>query len=135
MRIKNLFFNLIIVAMCVLLLISGGFFFLSLHDYMSAYHIEGTSLLYAIQDEDYGRLVELAKRSQAAENEPTKIQEECYAVAAYFEAASYYKAYLLAGENEKAEKKAGIMEEQMEQMGEFSYLAEEICKRLELEIR
>lgn len=84
---------------------------------------------------DSGRYVDNIKYMY--ENKINDVKEnteltQCYAVAEYFEAASLYKAYVSSGNNDKAQKYLDVMEKAYSEMGDVSYLAEDIDTRLEI---
>ena len=102
-------------------------------DYYKDYHPKEESFLYALEDGDYSRMVEMMYRNEVAGVETSEIYEECYAIARYYEAATYYKAYKNAGDIPRASEKKELMKKQIALMGELSGYAEDIDKMLELE--
>lgn len=90
------------------------------------YYPKEESFLYSLQQKEYAAMVEMMYRNQAMDVKSNATFEECYAVAKYYEAATYYKAYKFDGNQELAMKKKAIMDEQILQMGELSYAAEDI---------
>ena len=133
MKIKNTVINIVIGILCFVFVIVSFFTFAEAMDYYRDYHPKEDSFLYAIEDGDYSRLVEMMYRNEAAGVETSEIYEECYAVARYYEAATYYKAYKNAGDMPRAVEKKEIMEKQIPLMGELSGCAEDIDKMLKLE--
>lgn len=90
------------------------------------------SLLGNIERGQYGNLVSNVYDNEICNVKVTANMAECYAVAHYFEAASFYKVYLQNGYTEKAEEKKKIMEEQKQFMGDLAYTVEEIDEKLGL---
>ena len=133
MKIKNTIINIIIGGLCFVFVILSFITFAEAMDYHRDYHPGEDSFLYAIEDGDYSRLVEMMYRNEVAGVETSEIYEECYAVARYYEAATYYKAYKNAGDMTRAQEKKQIMEGQISRMGELSGCAEDIDKMLKLE--
>lgn len=133
MKIKNTIINIVIVGLCFVFGILSIVTFTEAMDYYRDYHPGEDSFLYAIEDGDYSRMVEMMYLNEAAGVETSEIYEECYAVARYYEAATYYKAYKNAGDMARAQEKKQIMERQISRMGELSGCAEDIDKILKLE--
>lgn len=82
---------------------------------------------------DSGRYVDNIKYMY--ENKINDVREnteltQCYAVAEYFEAASLYKAYVIKGNADKAQKYLEVMAKAYSEMGDVSYLAEDIDAKL-----
>lgn len=132
--IKEHIFNIIIVILCIVLVITT---FVTMNDFinrMNVYYYDEKDFLYCIQREDYYEMVEYMYRNEANDERVTKGMEECYAVARYYEAASMYKAYKAVGKNAEAKEQEAIMEEQIAMMGELSYVAEDIEKQLGIKV-
>lgn len=132
MKSRKIVLNVIIGFLCLVFVISLGAFVSQIADYNRSYHSDESSFLYAMQEQDYVRMVEMMYRNLAADVESNETFEECYAVARYYEAATYYKAYIEAGNRELAEEKEDIMEEQVLLMGDLSYAAKDIDEKLEI---
>ena len=126
MKIKNLGMNLCIGFLSFVFVVSLFFLGQEVISYHTNYYPEEDSFLYSLQQQDYAYMVEMMYRNQAANVKTNTTYEECYAVAKYYEAATYYKAYELDGNRELAENKKEIMNEQLLRMGELSYAAEDI---------
>lgn len=133
MKIKNIVLNVIIAVLCFILVVMLAVFVQQIFDYNRNYYPDETSFLYAVQEQDYPRLVDMMHRNQAAGVKTSDTYEECYAVARYYEAATYYKAYREAGNQKLASEKENIMKEQLLLMGQLSYAAEEINRKLGLQ--
>jgi hypothetical protein len=133
MKIKEKVLNLILAALCLVMLLSLIALVTGLHSYNTNYYPRTESFLYNLQDGDYVHMVTMMHQSEAAGVKADADRQECYAVARYYEAATYYKAYLQAGDSEQAAQKRTIMEAQKSLMGELSYAAEEIDQVLGLE--
>lgn len=91
------------------------------------------TLSYCIQNKDYAQLVKLMYQNETEELEADEELQEYYAVARYFEAASMYKAYVDAGEKEKANQKLLIMNEQEKLTGELQFVIENINEKLKID--
>lgn len=133
MKSKKIIFNILIAFLCLVFVILTSAFVFQIADYSGSYPSDESSFLYSCREQDYVRMVEMMHRNQAADVKSNDTLEECYAVAAYYEAATYYKAYLKAGDHDLAMKKKKIMDEQAALMGDLSYVAEDIDKKLELD--
>ncbi len=88
---------------------------------------------YYISDGRYSYVVDMYYNNQYANVETTLELEECYAVAKYFEAASLYKVAVQTGNMEDMNKYSVIMEENLQYMEEFLYVAEDINAKLGIE--
>lgn len=97
------------------------------------YTYKEQNFLYSLEEKNYANLVEMMYDNESAGVSMTQTYQECYAIARYYEAATYYKAYLMAGDEERAAKKKEIMNKQLSYMGELSYAAEDIKEELGLE--
>ena len=126
MKIKNLVMNLCIGFLSFVFVVSLFFLGQEVMSYHTNYYPEEDSFLYSLQQQEYAYMVEMMYRNQAANVKTNTTYEECYAVAKYYEAATYYKAYKLDGNQELAEDKKEMMDEQLLRMGELSYAAEDI---------
>lgn len=132
--IKEHIFNIIIGILCIVLVSttwSAGSEFIR---YMKGYAYDEEDFLSCIRIEDYSSMVEYLYKNEVNDVKTTAGMEECYAVARYYEAASMYKAYKAVGRNTEAEEKKRIMEGQITEMGELSYVIEDILTYLELEM-
>lgn len=97
---------------------------------VQGYTYKERTFLYDVEYGEYDRMLEKMYTNEAFGVKPTKTMEECYAVARYFEAASYEIACRQDGQIERADQYLEIMEEQKEKMGEFSYVTEDIQNKL-----
>lgn len=131
-QIKTVVINLILAGLCVAVVVTAAKVFYEIYDFKT---VNARDEAYLIDNLKYGKYDNLLRdvyRNEAKCVETTETMEECYAVAHYYEAAVYYKAYLTAGETEKAEEKKAVMEEQKEMAEILSYAIEEINIRLGL---
>lgn len=131
MKIKNLIFNIVISILSVILVITTASVAYSFWDYSRVYVYDEERFWNCIQSESYDYIVSCMYENEINGVKTTKDLEECYAVARYFEAASFYKAYEQNGKTDKAKEKQKIMEEQKEKMGELSFAAGDIDAFLE----
>ena len=99
------------------------------------YTYKESTFLYDVEYGQYDRMLEKMYTNESFGVKPTKTMEECYAVARYFEAASYEIACRQDGQIERADQYLKIMEEQEEKMGDFYYVIEDIHKKLKKEKR
>ena len=126
MKIKNLVMNLSIGFLSFVFVVSLFFLGQEVISYRTNYHPEEDSFLYSLQQQEYAYMVEMMYRNQSAGVKTNSTYEECYAVATYYEAATYYKAYKADGNETLAQEKKEIMQEQILRMGDLSYAAEDI---------
>lgn len=102
---------------------------------ISEYHYttnEERTFSYRMEEENYSEMVGMYYENVAAGRGADATLQEYYGVAKYFEAASNYKLYLDAGENEKAAVWKEKMDEAFKQMGDFAFISENIQKKLGL---
>lgn len=133
MKIKNMLSNIVIVALCLVFVVFVFYTVSEFIGYYDSYHPDESDFLYSVQQQEYASMVQMMYRNEAADIKTNNTYEECYAVARYYEAATYYKAYQHVGNNKAAAEKLEIMKEQALQMGELSFAAEDINKKLEIE--
>ena len=79
-------------------------------------------------------MVQMYHRNVALGKGEEKELQEYYAVARYYEAASYYKIYLEKNDEDRRTKEFEKMQEAFSQMGDFSFVRDKIHKVLELEL-
>ena len=118
--------NMGIGILSLVFVISLFFMVTEVVSYLDTYYPKEDSFLYSLQQQDYARMVDMMYQNQALDVKSSTIYEECYAVAKYYEAAGYYKAYMLSGNQDLAYKKKEIMEQQRSFMGDLFYAAEDI---------
>ena len=123
-----LFLDIVIGVLCVLL-VGALFFAIASFRENASYSYDEDSFYWRLEDGSFGQMVEMYYSNEAAGVEPTEDLLEYYAVAKYFEAASYYVLY-----QEDAPEYAGYYQEKMEtaaaEMGELAFLTEKIQKQL-----
>ena len=133
MKIKKWISNGIIIVLCLFLMLGIIFFITEAASFENKYYKTEEPFLYAIQAKDYSRLMEVSYHNRAMKDGKSEKYSEYHGVADYFEAASFYGAYLENGEEEKAQRMKKKMEESFLQMGKYAYLTEEIHKILGLD--
>lgn len=131
MKIKNMVLNIVMVGLCFSLIWGICAFLMEVRDYHSMYDRREKDFLYAVQDKEYSHLWEISNEMRITDKDLSKL-EEYFAVADYYEAALYYKAYEENGEKVKAEEKRQMMEEAQGKMGKYHYVAEQILEELEI---
>lgn len=128
---KLLILDLAIGALTVFLMIMVGFAVEEITYYHDTY--DENSFYWRLQEENYPVMVGMYHSNVEEGKGDAEELQEYYGVARYFEAASYYKMYIEAGETALAEEAREEMEAAHEQMGEFSMVKEEIDAKLGLE--
>ena len=78
-------------------------------------------------------MIEAVYHNQNEGVRETEGLKQCYVVAEYFEAASFYKVALYVNDKEDMIKYKGIMEECLLEMDDISYIAEDINQKLGLD--
>lgn len=128
---KHKALNGIILALTLLLLgnmAAAGF---SLAEEVGDAGVGENSLLWQLESGDYPSMVEMMYLNEACGVKATETMKECYAVAEYFEAASYQRAYERDGQEEKAACYEKKMEDCRARMGTLAFTADDIGRILE----
>lgn len=127
---KLFMLDAVIVALTVLLVFMIGF---AVEEASYSYHsYDEDSFYWRLESEEYASMVPMYYSNVAAGKEDERKLQEYYGVARYFEAASYYKMYIEAGDNVLAEKYYHDMEEAYVQMGDFGIIRAKIDAALGL---
>mgnify|MGYP003290046602 FL=1 len=127
---KDLIANIILVLLSITLVILFMALFSELRFLNNSYERKASSFWW---DYDSGRYVDSIRcryENQFRGVEETPELTQCYAVSEYFEAASLYKAAVFTGNTEKEKKYLEIMIKAYSEMGDVSYLAEDIDTKL-----
>lgn len=98
------------------------------------YSKSASTFWYEINEGQYADTVKSRHDNEAGGVFETPELKECYAVADYFEAASFYKVAAHTGNTADMEKYLAVMKEAYKLFGDVSYLAEDINTKLGLEI-
>lgn len=122
--------NSVIIVLTLIFLINAGALVSTVAEEARGYGYNESTLLYQLEEGDYASLLDMMYTNESYDRNVTEMMEQCYAVARYFEAASYAVAYEGDGQMEKAESYKKVMEEQEGRMGEFAYAAAEIDRLL-----
>ncbi len=116
--------------LCLALVGAAIFAFASFRD-SGSFTYDADSFYYRLSDEDFSQLVEMYHMNQAAGVEEEEL-EAYHAIARYFEAASYCKAYAQAGDSEKQAHYQALMDSAKADMGELLFVSEKIDRHLGL---
>ena len=122
--------NIVLVILSILLVIAFITLVAELTGIDNYYERKASSFWW---DYDNGRYVDsIQSRYENTYNGVKETDElkQCYAVAEYFEAASLYKASVHTGKEDKAMKHLETMAKAYSEMGDVSYLAEDIDAKL-----
>ncbi len=125
--------NIVIVIMSILMVICGCVAVSSLYDAFSPRMYSEQSLYYCVQDGDFGRLVSYCHEGMQESDHASARVKEYYGIAKYYEAASFYKAFLETGDTERAEQAKAKMEQAYAEMGSWNIVQEEIHELLGIE--
>ena len=90
---------------------------------------DADSFYYRLSDGDYGSMVEMYYTNEGLGTRADEELRQYYAIAEYYEAAVWYKAY--EGE-EAAERYLAEMESARARMGELGFVAEDIRAALDM---
>ena len=131
-KIVNIILNIVIVVLCFFFVITAGVMIGELyHAFTPVYSAEGFS--YKIEDERYHGMVGAYHSNTQADFEGDEDMQEYYGVAKFFEAASLYHAYQVAGNEEMVAFFEKKMEQAEKEMGSWSITKEPILKYLGIE--
>ena len=99
----------------------------------SSYYLEEEDYVSTLQQEDYMSLYDMTCRDCILGKKPSTDIRACQAVARYYQAATLYKAYVLAGETLPVTRQVQQMEQYASQTGDYSEYVEEINHLLDLD--
>lgn len=128
----NVVLDIVIVLLC-LALVGAVAFAIDMYMESFAWSYDADSFYYRLSDRDYGAMVDMYYSNESNNVKPDEELEMYYAVAKYFEAASWYKAYSEAGDSQWMTVYREAMDEAKAQMGSLNMLAEDIRLALEIE--
>lgn len=92
-----------------------------------------STFVYILEAQDYSRLLERYRLNVGSSGEEDEDLAEFYAVAKYYEAAFFYKAYEEGKDTERAAKQKELMDAAATQMGEFAFTKSDIDTKLGIE--
>lgn len=121
--------DLLIVVLAIACIGAAGF---AINRFAEPYswHYEEDSFYNALEWDEFARTVSMYYYNEAQGSGADSRLQECYGVAKYFEAASYYKMFAQNGEEQKAEAQKAKMEAALQEMGEFTAVKEKIDRQL-----
>ena len=114
--------DIVIGILCLALVGAAGF----------ALDMWQESFYYRLSDGDYGAMVEMYHYNEANNVKPDKSLRQYYAVAEYFEAASWYKVYSQSGDMHRAAGYEEAMARAEKEMGALYMVAGDICRQLNI---
>lgn len=129
-RVKEIIANIALIALSVILGLSLIGLLAEVRWVGFDYSHDESDLWYYIDKEYYAQVVDYKWENVALGVEKTEELEQCYAVADYFEAASYYKAALYNNDVEKMDEYVDKMQEAYSKLDDVAYLAENINAKL-----
>ncbi len=124
--------NIAIVVFGIIMVICGFVATSNLLDRFSVPNDE-RSMYYRLNDGDFGQMVNMYHQNVQAGFGDDRQLQEYYGVAEYYEAASFYKVFLDAGDTARAEREKVKMDAALEKMGGWSIVEQEINKLLGIE--
>ncbi len=130
-KILNIFLNLCIIVTGFLLIVVICFTADQLSDssvYANPY--SRSSFTYAAGNQDYERLLSMYRDNLTSFGQPSEDLSDYYALAQYVEAAINRKAYLEAGDTERAEREQNIMNNAAAALGDLSGYKDNLDKTL-----
>lgn len=130
--LSNIFVGIVIFILSFMLVINISRFVKELQDSIGGYKTSEDHLLYYVQEGNYARMVERIQMNEFLGVKPSQTMKECYAIARYYEAATFYKAFIENNNLEKAAGKKEIMDQQEQLAGEMKYIINEINESLEI---
>lgn len=122
-----------ILALSFLLMIATGI--LELYDSatVSSYYLDEEDYISTLQQEDYMNLYDMTCRDCILDKKLSANIRACQAVARYYQAATLYKAYVLAGETLPVTRQIQQMEQYASQTGDYSEYVVKINNLLDLD--
>jgi len=132
MQNKNrliLLLDILLVLLCIALVGSAIFAVSSLHDSLDLAY-DADSFYYRLSDGDYAAMVELYYSNESIGAKADGELQQYYAIARFYEAACWYKAY--EGRSETARYLADMQQAESD-MGSLAFVAEDIRGALEIE--
>ena len=127
--IKLIILNIVIGVLVFFLLITGTYALEEFsYEFDNGYKEE--SFLYRIKDERYHEMVRMYHENEAYGKKFGEEGQEYYAIARYYEAASFYKAFSEAGDTERMERYLDKMKEAEEDMGAMAFVKDKIDEKL-----
>ena len=122
----------IVIGIMSVLAVGAVIFTINMFAEEWSFSYDAESFYYRLESEDYRDMVEMYYMNETAGVKPDEELEQYYGVAKYFEAASYYKVYHDAEDEEQMAKYLNRMEMAREQMGALNIAAEDIDDKLGL---
>lgn len=127
--IKIIILNIVIGVLVFFLLITGVYALEEFsYEFDNGYKEE--SFLYRIKDERYNEMVRMYHENEAYGKEFDEEGQEYYAIAKYYEAASFYKTFSEAGDTMRTERYLEKMQKAEEEMGAMSFVKDKIDEKL-----
>lgn len=127
-----LIMNIVIIVLCLVLFGGITYMFQQLN-YAFSRPTKTDWLENYVRNENYAYLVANYHEDEAYGGLLSESKKECYGVAKYFEAVSMYRAYLEAGDTERAAREKEKMDAAYEEMGGWNIAADSIREKLGLE--
>ena len=121
--------DIVIGLLCVALIGAAAFAATSFYDSFG-FDYDADSFYYRLTDGDYSQMVEMYYYNEANGVKADSELRQYYAVAEYFEAASWYKAFDSAGDSARAAEYETKMADAGNDMGALSMVAEDIRQSL-----
>lgn len=131
-KVVNWVLNIVIVVLSFFFVMTAGVMIEELYTAFAPTYDED-NFYYDITDERFSRMVGGYHANVQAGFEGNADMKEYYGVAKYYEAASLYHAYTVAGNEELAMVFQQKMEQAEEEMGSWSITKEPINKQLGIE--
>ena len=124
--ISNIAIGILAFLLTLIILLTA----FSVSDELKTYTADEDSLIFSLQYSQYDDLLRNYHRNEALNVKTTKTMEECYAIARYYEAALDYQLALRAENPAQQEEAKERMTQSAGEMGDFSYIKEEIDELL-----
>lgn len=130
-KILNIFLNFCIIVTAFLLIAVICFTAENLSDSsVYAHPYSRSSFTYAAGNQDYEQLLSMYRDNLTTFGQSSEDLSDYYALAQYVEAAINRKAYLEAGDTERAEREQNIMNTAAAALGELSGYKDNFDKKL-----
>lgn len=120
----------VVIGVLVLFLLITGVYALEEFSYEFDNGYKEDSFLYRIKDERFNEMVRMYHENEAYGKKFGEEGQEYYAIAKYYEAASFYKAFSEAGDTERTERYLSKMEAAADDMGAMAFTKDKIDEKL-----
>lgn len=132
-KIRDLILNIIIVVLCVSFLGLTAGFASELHDWFNRYEQDEKSIASSLKYGNYANALDNMYKKEIAGKIDTPNMKMMDATTKYFEALSLFHAYVVVGDDKKADEYGELMNIYYKDMGDFVVLQSDMYSLLGIE--